>query len=91
MMLPSGEMFGRTIWPDRLGEPLDEIRIAGDDIQVWRPHAISEVAPGYAQRIAQTFGENTYNLLRSLRIGVVGCSGTGSIVIEQLARNCVGG
>ena len=90
VMLPSGEMFGRTIWPDHLGEPLDEIRIAGDDIQVWRPHAISEVTPGYAQRIAQTFGENTYNLLRSLRIGVVGCSGTGSIVIEQLARNCVG-
>ena len=90
VMLPSGEMFGRAIWPDRLGKPLDEIRIAGDDIQVWRQHSNPKVTPGYAQRIAQTFGENTYNLLRSLRIGVVGCSGTGSIVIEQLARNCVG-
>ena len=28
--------------------------------------------------------------LQKLRIAVVGCSGTGSIVIEQLARNCVG-
>jgi hypothetical protein len=28
--------------------------------------------------------------LRKLRIGVVGASGTGSIVLEQLARNCVG-
>ena len=90
VMLPSGEMFGRTIWPDCIGEPLDEIRIAGDDIQIWRPQANSEVTPSYALRIAQTFGENTYSLLRSLRIGVVGCSGTGSIVIEQLARNCVG-
>ena len=46
--------------------------------------------PEHASRIAQTFGDATYHQLRSMRIGVVGCSGTGSIVIEQLARNCVG-
>ena len=40
--------------------------------------------------MAQTFGAGTYDRLRRLRIAVVGCSGTGSPLIEQLARNCVG-
>lgn len=41
-------------------------------------------------RVAQAFGRGTLDLLRSLRVGVVGCSGTGSVVIELLVRNCVG-
>ncbi len=28
--------------------------------------------------------------LRAMRVGVVGCSGIGSIVIELLTRNCIG-
>lgn len=36
------------------------------------------------------FGEATFAKMRRLRIAVVGCSGTGSIVIEQLARLGVG-
>ncbi len=38
----------------------------------------------------QTFGDDTYNRLRNLKIAVVGCSGTGSFVIEHLARLGVG-
>lgn len=90
IMLPDRSMFGRTIWPDHIGEPLEEIRVAGDDILVWRDRVFQGDTPEHARRIAQTFGEKTYGLLSSLRIGVVGCSGTGSLVIEQLARNCVG-
>ena len=41
-------------------------------------------------RNRQTLGEGTQTLLKNLKIGIVGCSGTGSPVIEQLARLGVG-
>jgi NAD(P)-dependent dehydrogenase (short-subunit alcohol dehydrogenase family) len=41
---------------------------------------------GFTLRHAQAFGRGTINLLRTLSVAVVGCSGTGSIVVEQLAR-----
>ena len=44
----------------------------------------------YHDKMSQTFGGGTLDLLRNLRVGVIGCSGTGSIVIELLVRNCVG-
>ena len=43
-----------------------------------------------ALRNIQAFGEGTYNAFRRLRIGIVGCSGTGCHVIEQLMRQQVG-
>jgi hypothetical protein len=92
IMLPGGRMFGRLIHTKRIGEALSEIRVAGDDFLFWQHSAPvrEESIPSFARRIAQTFGNATYAKLRSLRIGVVGCSGTGSIVVELLARNCVG-
>ncbi len=91
IMLPDGRMFGRSVYPGRLGEPLSEIRVAGDDFHIWRhKEKNQEAAPRHAKRIIQAFGEGTYVKMRSLRVGVVGCSGTGSVVCEQLARNCVG-
>jgi ThiF family/Prokaryotic homologs of the JAB domain len=92
VMLPDGRLVGRAVQEDGEGRPLHGIRVAADDFQFFQysePHP-AEVVPDHAQRVSQAFGEKTYRLLRSLRIGVVGASGTGSIVIEQLARNCVG-
>lgn len=37
-------------------------------------------------RTIQAFGEKTFECLNKLSVGVVGCSGTGSPVIEQLVR-----
>jgi len=48
------------------------------------------VAPEALRRNAQAFGSRTVGLLKKLRVAVVGCSGTGSIVIEQLQRLGVG-
>ncbi len=90
IMLPDGELVGRAIWPEKLGNELHTVRVVGDDINYWfSEHAKLEV-PKHAIRIVQAFGEGTYSILRRLRVGVVGCSGTGSIIIEQLARNHVG-
>lgn len=90
IMLPDGRLFGRAIYSDGIGGPLAAIRVAGDDFLIWRSPGGDEGVPEHAARIVQTFGEATYRQLRTMRVGVVGCSGTGSIVIEQLARNCVG-
>ncbi len=93
VMLPDGHLFGRHVREGLLGEPIDLFRIAGDDFEFYRrsDHGFDESEPPeHALRLIQTFGEGTYRALRQLRIGVVGASGTGSIVLEQLARNCVG-
>lgn len=90
IMLPSGEMLGRAITPNGIGGALRLIRVVGDDIQYWFNQNYLEVPPDHAIRVVQAFGEGTYGILRGLRAGVVGCSGTGSILIEQLLRNYIG-
>jgi hypothetical protein len=93
VMLPDGVLFGRAIHADGSVVPFSRIRLVGDDLHFWPGDAQERraaPAASAAQRLVQTFGEATYQRLRQLRIGVVGCSGTGSPVIEQLARNCVG-
>jgi hypothetical protein len=89
IMLPGGRMIGRSVWGGEIGDEIQAVRVAGDDFRFWFTGAAEEV-PKHGQRVAQTFGEATYTQLRRLKVGVVGCSGTGSIVVEQLARNCVG-
>lgn len=89
VMLPDGEMFGRAILRDGTFQPLDSILVPGDDICFWLPAQASRI-PGFAQRHAQLFGSATSHRLRDLSVAVVGCSGTGSPVIEQLARLGVG-
>ncbi len=91
IMLQDGRMFGRTVGEDASFRPVTCINVVGSDLWFW--HAESQgsaAAPAFGVRVAQTFGQGTFDLLRRLRIGVVGCSGTGSPVIEQLARNFVG-
>lgn len=89
IMLPDGRMVGRSILDGAIGDELEAIRVAGDDFQYWFAGETLAV-PEHGKRVAQTFGEATYAQLRRLKIGVVGCSGTGSPVAEQIARNGVG-
>ncbi|NOJ46037.1 ThiF family adenylyltransferase [Bradyrhizobium archetypum] len=90
VVLDDGRMFGRAV--DEAGEFVDltSINVVGDDLMFWHQAASNHNLPDYGYRISQTFGARTYDSLRKLKIAVVGCSGTGSHVIEQLARNCVG-
>lgn len=90
IMLPDGSFVGRAVHPRGGGDHLDCIRVASENFIFWRDRQEFGNIQEHGIRIAQAFGNQTYGLLRKLRIGVVGCSGTGSIVIEQLARNCVG-
>ena len=90
VMLPDGSLFGRHVDHRGCFTPLSRIMVAGDDIQVWDAVSQSDAVPATANRHARAFGAATTMLLKRLSIGVVGCSGTGSIVIEQLARLQVG-
>lgn len=89
VMLPAGKLFARFFFSDLHAEPVDSILIAGDTIikeKLIDNFRIEE----FALRTIQAFGNKTYSLLKELRVGVVGCSGTGSPLIEQLVRLGVG-
>ena len=90
VIFADGRMIGRTV--DGCGRftPFSSINVVGDDLQFWPVQKYRSAIPEFGYRIAQTFGVGTYKLLRQLSVAVVGCSGTGSPVVEQLARNSVG-
>lgn len=89
IMLPDGELFGRMVGDGIILDPLSSITVVGDDLRIWREH-YSATSGTFTLRHAQAFGRGTTETLRALSIAVVGCSGTGSIVAEQLARLGVG-
>ncbi len=84
VMLPDGGTFGRAITPGSW-QPFVGITVVGDDLRYWHSRPASTGAACF-ERQEQLFGKGTTARLRTLRLGVVGCSGTGSVVIELLAR-----
>jgi molybdopterin/thiamine biosynthesis adenylyltransferase len=91
IMLPNKEILARVVTADLRFVPMDRVLVAGDDISFFDFDPPHWTVSAKDLRTAQAFGEKTVGLLNSLRVGVVGCSGTGSWVIEQLARLGVGG
>lgn len=89
VMLPDGRVFGRVFTQDMVALPFDKISVAGDDIQIWETTE-EIITDGFSLRTIQAFGEGTYTKLKKLKVGVIGCSGTGSPTIEQLVRLGVG-
>lgn len=86
IMLPDGRIFGRVITPSGNFEPLSMISVMGDDLRFWFPLEKVTCVREFARRHAQAFGAGTAAILSRLTVAVIGCSGTGSPVIEQLAR-----
>lgn len=89
-MLPDGKLFGRIGYVGHQFIPLTAISVAGDQLQYWDSTEHENIFSEADSRNLQTFGAGTTAILKQLKIGVVGCSGTGSIVVEQLARLGVG-
>ena len=95
IMLPNGDMFGRVF--DGLDDPveLSSIMVSGSRIKIFTPFNSKNIDnknnnTEHEIRVKQAFGLGTYQTLKNIRAGIVGCSGTGSIVVEMLARNCIG-
>jgi hypothetical protein len=90
IMLPNGQMFGRVFNDGASFTKIDLISVVGDDLSFWYADSGGGAIPDFAASQAQVFDVGTIERLRRLWIAVVGCSGTGSPVIEQLLRLGVG-
>ena len=90
VMLPDGQMFGRFLKSDDSFSPIDCISVAGDELHFWYTGVESNALPSFVASHAQAFGEGTMEILSKLSIAVIGTSGTGSPVIEQIMRLGVG-
>ena len=89
ILLPDGTCMGRAVKDGVAFEPMSSISVVGDDIVIWHD-APAVPVPASGKRNQQVFGNGTIALLRSLSAAVIGCSGTGSLVVEQLARLGIG-
>lgn len=91
VMLPGGRIFARSVddFGDRMS-PIDVVAVAGDGIDFWHAEGSGFCLPEFVKRHAQAFGAGTTERLRRLVIAVIGCSGTGSPLVEQLVRLGVG-
>jgi hypothetical protein len=86
VMLPDGRIFGRAAWPSGEFTELAMVSVIGEELQFWHHDDLDDYLPEFTRRHAQAFGSETTNLLARLSAAVVGCSGTGSPVTEQLVR-----
>jgi molybdopterin/thiamine biosynthesis adenylyltransferase len=73
-------------------EPLDRLRASGPHLRTLLADDRDSHGPPAAMfdRQVRAFGPEGQRLLRALTVGVVGCGGTGSPTVEQLARLGVG-
>ena len=90
IVLADGRIVGRTVDDQGRFAAMETVAVIGDDIRLWKSRRSAHESSAFDNKLAQTFGSGTLALLRAMRVGVVGCSGTGSIVVELLARNGVG-
>lgn len=83
------EIRGR-VWVEGHWVPFDRIRVLGQRFRFMdTANEISSI-PDFLDRQVRAFGPDIQRLLGRLHVGVVGAGGTGSAVIEQLARLGVG-
>lgn len=90
IMMPCGKIVSRLVDAKGKFTMVESNLVVGENIRIWKHGKGGKFVHGSGMRVVQTFGKGTFNLLRKMRVGVVGCSGTGSIVVELLARNCIG-
>lgn len=89
IMLPDGRLVGRVF--DHAGQhtPIRRLTVVGDDIRVYGSTNPEQVADRDT-RMAQAFGAGTTQRLREITAVVIGCSGTGTPLIEALVRSGIG-
>jgi hypothetical protein len=91
IMLPDGAIFARAFTAENQFAKIARVTVVGDEIV---SHENKRKKAGLFDdaflRTQQAFGAGTVSVLKNMRIGVVGCSGTGSWVVEMLSRLGVG-
>src|SRR5262249_58210278 len=74
VMLPDGEIFGRTVGPDGEVEPLSRVSVAGDEIRYWHPCRDDGDTPQHAPPHAPALGRGPTPRPRPLSAAAAGCS-----------------
>jgi hypothetical protein len=92
IVLSDGKIIFRVIADNGLPISGKKTMVVGENLRVDVQDLEPALGAANASDIknAQAFGPGTISILKSLRVGVVGCSGTGAPLIEQLARLGVG-
>lgn len=81
IVTPDGKLIGRFYDKNLSHQYIDKFLIVGQDLALITPQSSSKVMP---------FSADMTESLKNFKVGVIGASGTGSIVIENLARLGVG-
>ncbi|MBZ5762244.1 ThiF family adenylyltransferase [Rhizobium sp. VS19-DR104.2] len=79
VMMPDGEIIARLYDDQHHCRPIDVVNVVGEDIKFWWRTGEDGQAP-------MAFGAGMTHSLGQLHACIIGVSGTGSIVAEQLAR-----
>lgn len=88
LVLTESNVVGRIVNEVGRFQPLESIRVVGSQLRSLI-NPLATPLDEAQRRLVQAFGEGTYTELAGLRVGVVGASGTGSLVIEALVRTGV--
>lgn len=88
VLTPDENPKGR-IWTDTGWAAIERIRTIGPQFR-FIDHSDGDAVPQVFDRQVKAFGKVTQQLLKRLHVGIVGAGGTGSAVVEQLARLGVG-
>lgn len=89
IILKNRKIIARCIYPEK-SDDCTFVEIVGDDIEFHLSDDKTIPIPEAMISHGQAFGSGTFNILSNLSIAVIGCSGLGSPVVEQLARLGVG-
>lgn len=81
IMTPEGDLVGRFYEENLSLQYIDKFLIVGDNVELNSLGSSKRIMPFSAQMTQS---------LKSFKVGIIGASGTGSIVIESLARLGVG-
>ena len=81
-----GEFLVRAFGADLIPQPVELTRVIGNRLTVRYPGRGQAVAPAEFDRQVRVFGAQSVEDLGRLRVGIVGCGGTGSAVASLLAR-----
>ena len=87
IMIPSGAVRARVYESDHAATPVDLVMTAGPDLRSWWDAGATAAGP---MPPAMAFTSEMRAWLAQMSVCVIGVSGTGSIVAEQLARLGVG-
>ena len=90
ILLAGDDQVRARLWPDSHG-PIDaaDVRIAGKRLECQSPE-LDAADADFLARQALAFGGSLNARLRVMRVGIVGCGGTGSATAMLLARLGVG-